>query len=119
MPSDYRQSLNWLLQQFQPLPGKPDLLYGLRTLLAASGPIAVGFIAGHPAASAIAVMGAMFVGMVDAGGAYRQKATVMLAATIGVTVALLVANLVSSTLWLAIRHLPKLAKLIWQRLCEL
>ena len=101
MPS-HRQSLNWLLQQFQPLPGKPDIIYGLRTLLAVSGPVAVGFIAGHPAASAIAVMGAMFVGMVDAGGAYRQKATVMLSATIGVTLALLMANLVSSTLWLAI-----------------
>ncbi|MEJ6485901.1 FUSC family membrane protein [Nostoc punctiforme UO1] len=102
MPSDHRQSLNWLLQQFQPLPGKPDILYGLRTLLVVSGPIAVGFITGHPAASTIAVMGAMFVGMVDTGGAYRQKATVMLAATIGVTVALLIANLVSSNLWLAI-----------------
>ncbi|MEG3899586.1 MULTISPECIES: FUSC family protein [unclassified Microcoleus] len=102
MPSADRQSLNWLLQQFQLKPGKPDILYGLRTLLAVSGPIAVGFITGHPAASAIAVMGAMFVGMVDTGGAYRQKATVMLAATIGVTVALLMANLVSSTLWLAI-----------------
>ena len=39
MPSDHRQSLNWLLQQFQPLPGKPDILYGLRTLLAVSGPL--------------------------------------------------------------------------------
>ena len=102
MPSGDRQSLNWLLQQFQLKPGKPDILYGLRTLLAVSGPIAVGFITGHPAASAIGVMGAMFVGMVDAGGAYPQKATVMLSATIGVTVALLMANLVSSTLWLAI-----------------
>ena len=102
MPSGDRQSLNWLLQQFQLKPGKPDILYGLRTLLAVSGPIAVGFVAGNLAASTIAVMGAMFVGMVDGGGAYRQKATVMLAATIGVTVALLMANLVSSTLWLAI-----------------
>ncbi|MEG4343739.1 FUSC family membrane protein [Microcoleus sp. A003_D6] len=102
MPSADRQSLNWLLQPFAIKPGKPDILYGLRTLLAVSGPIAVGFVAGHPAASTIAVMGAMFVGMVDGGGAYRQKATVMLSATIGVTVALLIANLVSSTPWLAI-----------------
>jgi uncharacterized membrane protein YccC len=102
MPSAHQRPLNWLLQQFQLKPGKPAILYGLRTLLAVSGPIAVGFILGHPAASAIAVMGAMFVGMVDAGGAYRQKATAMLAATLGVTVALLIANLVSSTLWLSI-----------------
>lgn len=102
MPSAHQQSLNWLWQQFQLKPGKPAILYGLQTLLVVSGPIAVGFITGHPATSAIAVMGAMFVGMVDGGGAYRQKATVMLAATIGVTSALLIANLVSSTLWLAI-----------------
>src|SRR5919202_68260 len=102
MLSTHQRPLNWLLQQFQLKPGKPAILYGLRTLLAVSGPIGVGFILGHPAASAIAVMGAMFVGMVDAGGAYRQKATAMLAATLGVTVALLIANLVSSTLWLSI-----------------
>lgn len=102
MPSAHQRHLNWLLQQFQLKPGKPAIVYGLRTMMAVSGPIGVGFILGHPAASAIAVMGAMFVGMVDGGGAYRQKATVMLAATIGVTVALLIANLVSGTLWLAI-----------------
>ncbi|HEY9598867.1 MAG TPA: FUSC family protein [Cyanophyceae cyanobacterium] len=102
MPSARQRPLNWLLQQFQLKPGKPAILYGLRTLLAVSGPIAVGFILGHPAASAIAVMGAMFVGMVDGGGAYRQKATTMLAATLGITVALLLANLVSSSLWLSI-----------------
>lgn len=102
MPSADRQSLNWLLQQFALKPGKPDIAYGLRTLLAVSGPIAVGFMTGNPAASAIAVMGAMFVGMVDGGGAYRQKATAMLSATICTTVALLIANLVSHTLWLSI-----------------
>ena len=102
MQSADRQSLNWLLQPFVLKPGKPDILYGLRTLLAVSGPIAVGFVVGHPAASAIAVIAALFVGMVDGGGAYRQKATAMLAATIGTTVALLIANLVSSNLWLAI-----------------
>jgi uncharacterized membrane protein YccC len=102
MLSAHPPSLNWLLQPFQLKPGKPDILYGLRALLAVSGPMAVGFMTSHPAASAIAAMAAMFVGMVDGGGAYRQKATVMLAATIGTTLALLIANLVSSTLWLAI-----------------
>lgn len=104
MPSTHKRPrpLNWLLQQFQLKPGKPAILYSLRTLLAVGGPIGVGFILGHPAASTTAVIAAMFVGMVDGGGAYRQKATLMLAATIGVTVALLIANLVSSTLWLSI-----------------
>jgi uncharacterized membrane protein YccC len=102
MPSTHQQPLNWLLQQFQLKPGKPAILYGLRTLLVVSGPIGVGIITGHAAASAIAVMAAMFVGMVDVGGAYRQKATAMIAATIGATVALLIANLVGSTLWLAV-----------------
>ncbi len=102
MPSTTQKSLNWLLQPFRFKPGNPDILNGLHTLLAVSGPIAVGFVTGHLAASTIAVMGALFVGMVDGGGAYRQKATMMLAATIGTTVALLIANLVSSNLWLAI-----------------
>ncbi|MDZ8051090.1 MAG: FUSC family protein [Aulosira sp. ZfuVER01] len=102
MPSTDRGSLSWLLQQFQLKPGKPAFAYGIRTLFALGVPVAVGIITGHGAASAIAVMAAMFVSMVDVGGAYRQKATAMVAATIGVTVALLLANLVSSTLWLAL-----------------
>ncbi|OUL37656.1 hypothetical protein BV372_01465 [Nostoc sp. T09] len=102
MPSTDQGSLSWLLQQFQLKPGKPAFANGLRTLLALGGPVAVGILTGNGAASAIAVMGAMFVSMADGGGAYRQKATAMMAATIGVTVALLLANLVSSTLWLAL-----------------
>jgi uncharacterized membrane protein YccC len=102
MPSTDQGFLSWLLQQFQLKPGKPAFANGLRTLLALGGPVAVGIITGHGAASAIAVMAAMFVTMVDVGGAYRQKATAMMAATIGVTVALLLANLVNSTLWLAL-----------------
>ncbi|MBD2358199.1 FUSC family protein [Tolypothrix sp. FACHB-123] len=102
MPSTYLGCLSWLLQQFQLKPGKPAFVYGLRAILALGVPIAVGIITGHGAASAIAVMAAMFVNMVDVGGAYRQKATAMIAATIGVTVAFLLANLVSSNLWLAL-----------------
>ncbi|OUL30084.1 hypothetical protein BV378_04275 [Nostoc sp. RF31YmG] len=102
MPSTDQGSLSWLLQQFQLKPGKPAFANGLRTLLALGGPVAIGILTGNGAASAIAVMAAMFVSMVDVGGAYRQKATAMMAATIGVTVALLLANLVSSTLWLAL-----------------
>lgn len=93
---------NWLWQQLQLKPGKPAILSTLRILLGLSGPRGVGFLIGHPTASAIAVMAALFVGMVDIGGAYRQKATAMIAAAIGVTVALLIANLVSDTLWLSL-----------------
>ncbi|BAY62873.1 hypothetical protein NIES22_29490 [Calothrix brevissima NIES-22] len=102
MPSTNLGFFSWLLQQFQLKPGKPAFIYGLRAILALGVPIALGIITGHGAASAIAVMAAMFVNMVDVGGAYRQKATAMIAATIGVTVAFLLANLVSSSLWLAL-----------------
>ncbi|MBD1919532.1 FUSC family protein [Microcoleus sp. FACHB-831] len=102
MPSAPQRPLNWLLQQFQLKPGKPAISSGLRTLALVGGPIGVGILTDRAAASAIAVMAALFVGMVDVGGAYRQKATAAISATIGVTVALLIANLVSHTLWLAI-----------------
>jgi uncharacterized protein YbjQ (UPF0145 family) len=44
MPSAHQRPLNWLLQQFQLKPGKPAILYGLRTILAVNSPITVGFI---------------------------------------------------------------------------
>jgi uncharacterized membrane protein YccC len=94
--------LKWLLQQFQLKPGKPAIVYGLRTLVVLIAPIGVGMIVGHPASSVVAVLAAMFVEMADVGGAYRQKATAMSAATIGVTVALLIGSLVGNTLWLAV-----------------
>lgn len=59
-------------------------------------------ITGHAAESAIATMAAWFVGMVNVDGAYRQRATAMIAATIGVTVMFLIASLVSSHLWLSV-----------------
>jgi len=102
MPFTNRHPHSWLLQQFQIKPGKPAFVYGLRSLLVLGGPIGVGIITGHAAASAIATMAAWFVGMVNVGGTYRQQATAMIAATIGVTVAFLTASLVSSTLWLAL-----------------
>jgi uncharacterized membrane protein YccC len=102
MSSKNQLPLKWLLQQFQLKPGKPAIVYGLRTLVVLIAPIGVGIIFGHPAASVVAVLAAMFVGMADVGGAYRQKAIAMSAATIGVTVALLIASLVGTTLWLAV-----------------
>ena len=73
---------------------------GLRTLVFVGGPIGLGILTGQSASSAIAVLSALFVGMVDVGGAYRQKATAMMAATVGMTLMLLIANLISHNLWL-------------------
>jgi len=97
-----KRPLSWFLQQFQLQPGKPAIASGLRSLFILGVPIGIGMITGHAAESAIATMAAWFVGMVNVDGAYRQRATAMIAATIGVTVMFLIASLVSSHLWLAI-----------------
>ena len=96
MSSENPSPLKWLLQQFQLQPGKPAIVYGLRTLVMLIAPIGVGILVDHPAASVIVVLGAMFVSMADVGGAYRQKAIAMGAATIGMTGALLIASLVGN-----------------------
>ncbi|WP_052055579.1 FUSC family membrane protein [Myxosarcina sp. GI1] len=97
-----RQFLGWLWQQFQLQQGKPAYIYGLRTLLVLGAPIAVGFLLGKPTASAIATISALFVGMVNINGTYRQQALAIGTATVGITLALLIANLVSSNFWLTI-----------------
>ncbi|MEH1873438.1 FUSC family protein [Nostoc sp.] len=97
-----KRPLGWLLQQFQLQPGKPAIASGLRSLFILGVPIGIGIITNHAAESAIATMAAWFVGMVNVDGAYRQRATAMIAATIGVTLMFLIASLVSSHLWLAI-----------------
>ncbi|MEH1860951.1 MAG: FUSC family membrane protein [Nostoc sp.] len=102
MPFTDKRPLGWLLQQFQLQPGKPALSSGLRSLFILGVPIGIGIITNHAAESAIATMAAWFVGMVNVDGAYRQRATAMIAATIGVTVMFLIASLVSSHLWLAV-----------------
>jgi uncharacterized membrane protein YccC len=102
MPSTNQSFFKWVLEQFQPKPGKPAILNGLRTLVVLIAPIGVGIFTGHPADSVVAVLAAMFVGLADVGGAYRQKATAMIAATIGVTVAFLIANLAGGSLILAV-----------------
>lgn len=101
MSSKSQRSLNWLLQQFQLKPGKPDIAAGLQTLVVVLVPIGVGVLMGHPAASAIAVMGAWSVALVNVEGAYRQQATAKIAAAISITAMLFLANLVDGTLWLS------------------
>ncbi|MEH2073008.1 MAG: FUSC family membrane protein, partial [Nostoc sp.] len=102
MQSTDKRPLSWLLQQFQLKPGKPAILSGLRSLVILGVPIGIGIMTNHAAESAIATMAAWFVGMVNVDGAYRQRATAMIAATIGVTLMFLIASLVSNHLWLAI-----------------
>jgi hypothetical protein len=101
MSSQSQQPLNWLLQQFQLKPGKPDIAASLQTLVLVLVPIGVGVLMGHPAASAIAVMGAWSVGLVNVEGAYRHQATAKIAATISIIAMLFLANLVDGTLWLS------------------
>ena len=101
MSSKSQRSLNWLLQQFQFKPGKPDIAASLQTLVLVLVPIGVGVLMGHPAASAIAVMAAWSVGLVNVEGAYRQQATAKIAAAISITAMLFLANLVDGTLWLS------------------
>ncbi|MEA5602523.1 FUSC family protein [Nostoc sp. UHCC 0252] len=102
MQSTDKRPLSWLLQQFQLKPGKPAIFSGLRSLVILGVPIGIGIITNHAADSAIATMAAWFVGMVNVDGAYRQRATAMIAATIGVTLMFLIASLVSNNIWLAI-----------------
>ncbi|MBD2210430.1 FUSC family protein [Nostoc linckia FACHB-104] len=102
MSSTNQLSVSWLLQQFQLQPGKPAITNGLRSLFILGVPIGVGIFTGHAAESAIATIAAWFVGMVNVDGVYRQKAIALIAATISVTLVFAIANLASSTLWLAI-----------------
>ncbi|MBD1892452.1 hypothetical protein [Coleofasciculus sp. FACHB-SPT9] len=101
MSSQSQRSLNWLLQQFQLKSGKPDIAASLQTLVLVLVPIGVGVLMGHPAASAIAVIGAWSVALVNVEGAYRQQATAKIAAAISITAMLFLANLDDGTLWLS------------------
>lgn len=101
MASQSQQPLNWLLQQFQLKPGQPDIAASLQTLVLVLVPIGFGVLLGHPAASAVAVMGAWMVGLVNVEGAYRQRAMAKTAAAIAITAMLFLANLVHGILWLS------------------
>lgn len=101
MLSQFRQSLNWLLQQFQLKPGKPAIAASLQALVSVVGPLGVGVWIGHPAASTIAILGAWFVGLVNVEGVYRQQARAKIVALISITAMLFLANLVHGTLWLS------------------
>jgi hypothetical protein len=74
--------LNGLQEQFQLKPGKPSITASLQALLSVLVPLGVGVLTGHPTASAIAIMGAWFVGLVNIEGVYRQQTTAKVIAAI-------------------------------------
>lgn len=98
--STFQRILARFSQLFNLQPGRPAFFAGLRTLIFVGGPVGVGMMLGAVGQSAVAVIAALFVGMVDVGGAYRQKAGAMAATTVGMTAMLLIANLISESIWL-------------------
>jgi uncharacterized membrane protein YccC len=93
--------LNGLRQQFQLKPGKPSITASLQALLSVLLPLGIGVVMGVPSASAIAIMGAWFVGLVNVEGVYRQQATAKIYAAISITTMLFLANLVHGVAWLS------------------
>lgn len=97
----FQQFPNWLLQQFQLKPGKPAIASSIRALISVLVPLGIGVWTGNPGASATAIIGAWFVGLVNVEGVYRQKATAKIVAALSITAMLLLANLVHGTLLLS------------------
>jgi uncharacterized membrane protein YccC len=68
---------------------------GVRAVLALSVPIGLGLALNQLATAVIVTLGAWFVLITDTGGAYRQKATATLSATVGVAFAVFAASIVN------------------------
>jgi uncharacterized membrane protein YccC len=96
-----KRLFNGLQEQFQLKPGKPSITASLQVLLSVLVPLGVGVLMGHPTASAIAIMGAWFVGLVNVEGVYRQQAAAKITAAISLTAMLFLANLVHGAVWLS------------------
>lgn len=97
-----RSILDWLRRLFKLKPGKPAYIYGVWILLVLGGPILVGFLLGYPQISAIPAVSALFVGMINKNGSYRQQAAATGTATVALALALLIANLVNTHFGLSI-----------------
>ncbi len=95
MRAQQQSALVWLRQPFQIQPGKPAYAYGVRILLILIGPVVAGFLLHDPKVSVIPTLSALSVGLITVGGTYRQQAKIMGGAAITVTLALLLANLIS------------------------
>src|ERR1700719_2411484 len=87
--------LSFLRRAFRLESQRLQLPQGVRAVLAISVPIGLG-LAFHQLAAAVTVtLGAWIVLITDTGGAYRQKATATLGATVGVAFAVLAASVLN------------------------
>ena len=95
MTALYLANLRGLRRAFRLESQRLQLPQGVRAVLAISVPIGLG-LALHQLAIAVTVtLGAWIVLITDTGGAYRQKATATLSATVGVAFAILAASLLN------------------------
>ena len=91
----YLANLRGLRRAFRLESQRLQLPQGVRAVLAISLPIGLG-LAFHQLAAAVTVtLGAWIVLITDTGGAYRQKATATLSATVGAAFAVLAASLLN------------------------
>jgi uncharacterized membrane protein YccC len=111
MTALYLASLRGLRRIFRLESRRLQLPQGVRAVFAISAPIGLGLAFNQLGTAVIVTLGAWFVLITDTGGAYRQKATATLSATIGVAFAVLVASIlnvsplsriVGTFLWVAI-----------------
>src|ERR1700685_2308468 len=88
-------SLRGLRRTFRLESRRLLLPQGVRAVLAISVPIGLGLAFNQLAAAVIVTLGAWFVLITDTGGAYRQKATATLSATVGVAFAVFAASILN------------------------
>jgi uncharacterized membrane protein YccC len=94
--SAYRRAL---LRVFRLESERLLLPQGVRAALAIAVPIGLGLAYHQLGAAVIVTLGAWFVLITDTGGAYRQKASAMLTATIGIALAVLAASILNVSPW--------------------
>ena len=95
MTALYLASLRGLRRIFRLESRRLQLPQGVRAVLAISVPIGLGLAFDQLSTAVIVTLGAWLVLITDTGGAYRQKATATLSATVGVACAVLVASILN------------------------
>jgi uncharacterized membrane protein YccC len=88
-------SLRGLRRIFRLESRRLQLPQGVRAVLAISVPIGLGLAFNQLATAVIVTLGAWLVLITDTGGAYRQKATATLSATVGVAFAVFAASILN------------------------
>jgi uncharacterized membrane protein YccC len=95
MTTLYLASLQGLRRIFRLESRRLQLPQGVRAVLALSAPIGLGLVFHQLATAVIVTLGAWFVLITDTGGAYRQKATATLSATVGIAFAVFAASILN------------------------